>query len=385
MTAPNRWLMLAVGMLAQASGTVAANAAVFLIPYLHLERGLSLAQAGALASAALLGTTVSLVAWGVVVDRRGERLTLTLGLLVTTSATVAAALVGGYAALAACWFLAGVGVASSNAASGRLVVGWFPPERRGTAMGIRQAALPLGVGAAAVFIPTMVQATDLRTTLLCVAAANAAALVACALLVVDPPRRARAEAVDAGETGSPYRGDVTLVRIHAASALLVVPQFTVWTYMLVWLIDERGWTAGVAGALVAVTQLLGSAGRIGVGWWSDRVGSRMGPMRIVALGAAATMLVLGVLEPTPAAVALIVLATVVTVADNGLAFTAVAERAGPWWSGKALGVQNTGQYLVSAAVPPVVGLTVAGLGYGWAFALVAIFPLLAVPLVPRDR
>ena len=376
--------MLVVGMLAQASGTVAANAAVFLIPYLHLERGLTLAQAGALASASLLGTTVSLVGWGVVVDRTGERLTLVLGLAVTTAGTVGAALSDGYAALAACWFLAGVGVASSNAASGRLVVGWFPAERRGTAMGIRQTALPLGVGAAAVFVPTTVQATDLRTTLLCVAALNAVVLVACALLVVDPPRRARAEAAEAGETANPYRGGRTLVRIHTASALLVVPQFTVWTFMLVWLIDERSWSAAAAGALVGVTQLLGSAGRIGVGWWSDRVGSRMGPMRLVAVAAAVTMLALGVLEPTPLAVAVIVVATVVTVADNGLAFTAVAEIAGPWWSGKALGVQNTGQYLVSAAVPPVVGTLVAGAGYAWAFGLVALLPLVAIPLVPRD-
>ena len=155
--------------------------------------------------------------------------------------------------------------------------------------------------------------------------------------------------------------------------------------MLTWLIAERGWSAPAAGALVAVTQLLGSAGRVGVGWWSDRVGSRMGPMRVVALGAALAMLALGLLEPTPLAVVLVVVASVVTVADNGLAFTAVAERAGPWWSGKALGVQNTGQYLVSAAVPPVVGVLIAAAGYGWAFGLVAVLPLLALPLVPTER
>jgi MFS family permease len=376
--------MLAVGMAAQVAGTVAANAAVALIPYLTRERDLTLGHAGALASASLLGTTVSLVAWGVVVDRWGERLTLTLGLVVTSAGSLAAAFADGYVALAACWFVAGVGVASSNAASGRLVVGWFPPERRGTAMGIRQAALPLGVGLTAVLVPTLVQATDLRTTLLTIAAINVVVLVACAVLVVDPPRRARADAVRDGETGSPYRGDATLVRVHAASALLVVPQFTVWTFMLVWLIAERGWSAPAAGALVAVTQLLGSAGRIGVGWWSDRVGSRLGPMRWVAVGAAASMLALGLLEATAAAVVLVVVASVVTVADNGLAFTAVAERAGPWWSGKALGVQNTGQYLVSAAVPPVVGVLISGAGYAWAFGLVALLPLLALPLVPRE-
>ncbi len=380
--------MLALGMLAQCVGTIAANAPLFLIPYLHLERGLSLPQAGALASASLLGTTVSLVLWGVVVDRTGERLTLGLGLAVTTAAMLVAAAADGYVVLAACLFAAGVGVASSNAASGRLVVGWFPAQRRGFAMGVRQTALPLGVGAAAVLVPTTVHATDLATTLLVIAALNGVVLLGCATFVTDPPRTSRAAAVEAGETVSPYRGDRTLLRVHVASALLVVPQFTVWTFMLVWLVDERDWAAGAAGALVLVAQLLGSAGRIGVGWWSDRVGSRLRPLRTVAIAAAVSMLALGLLEPTPLAVALVVVATVVTVADNGLAFTTVAERAGPWWSGKALGIQNTGQYLVGAVVPPVVGVLVAQTGYGWSFALVALFPLLAVPLVPvgrRDR
>ena len=384
-TAPNRWVLLCVGMAAQAIGAVAANAAVFLIPYLHAERGLSLAQAGALASAAIIGTGVSLVAWGLLVDHLGEHLTLVAGMTITAAATAAATFADGYPSLAACWFVAGVGVASTNAASGRLVVGWFPPERRGVAMGIRQTALPLGMGFAAVFVPVMVHRTDLRTTLLSIVAMCVAALIACAVFVVDPPRVPRAEVIDPAVLANPYRGSSTLVRIHIASALLVIPQFTVWSYMLVWLIDDRSWTAGLAGGLVAVTQLLGSAGRIGVGWWSDQVGSRLVPLRHVAIAAFATMLLLGLLEPTPLAIALIVIATVVTVADNGLAFTSVAEIGGPYWAGRTIGLQNTGQYLVSAAVPPGVGLLVTHAGYGWAFGVVAVFPLLAIGLVPRDE
>ena len=51
----------------------------------------------------------------------------------------------------------------------------------------------------------------------------------------------------------------------------------------------------------------------------------------------------------------------VSVADNGLAFTSVAERAGAFWSGRALGVQNTAQYVVATAVAPVAA---AGRGEG---------------------
>ncbi|WP_368668675.1 hypothetical protein [Nocardioides massiliensis] len=82
------------------------------------------------------------------------------------------------------------------------------------------------------------------------------------------------------------------------------------------------------------------------------------------------------------AVLLLVAATGLTVADNGLAFTAVAERAGPFWSGRALGAQNTAQYLAAAAVPPVAGLAITHVGYAATFAIAAVLPLLASPLVP---
>ena len=381
-SSPSTWLMLAVSMLGQVAGTVFVNGAPFLIPYLHLERGLSLVEAGTIAASPIAGAMVSLIGWGYVVDRIGERASMTAGLVVVTAAGAGAALTTSLLALGVWFFVGGVGAASANSASGRVVVGWFGPRGRGTAMGIRQTALPLGVGVAALLVPNLVESRGLVTTLWVITGICAAVTALSVLLIVDPPRPTRAEAADLRHLENPYARDTRLWRIHLASALLVVPQFTVWTFMLVWLIDDQGWSTFAASSLVAGTQVLGAAGRIGAGWWSDRVGSRLGPMRIVAAAAAAVMLALGLLSGTPLAVALIIIATAVTVADNGLAFTSVAEIGGPYWSGRAMGVQNTGQYLASALVPPLVGAMVAGRGYGFAFAAVAVFPLLAVPLVP---
>ncbi|EFQ82149.1 transporter, major facilitator family protein [Aeromicrobium marinum DSM 15272] len=375
-------MMLVVGVVGQIAGTVAASAPTFLIPYLHLQEGLPLARAGALASAPLIGTMLTLVLWGVVVDRFGERLAMSAGLAVAAVAVLASATTDGYVALGLWWVLLGVGAASTNSASGRLVVGWFGPERRGTAMGIRQTALPLGVGLSAVIVPPLAAGPGLVTALLVVGTVAAVATVLSALLVVDPPRPDRQVARTDGLLDNPYRRRQGLWRIHAASALLVVPQYTVWTFMLVWLIDTRGWAPVAAGALVFSAQLLGAAGRIAAGWWTDRAGSRLRPMRLVAVGAVVVMVLLGALESTSLAVTVILVASVVTVVDNGMAFTAVAEIGGPFWSGRAMGMQNTGQYLAAAAVPPGVGAIIAGPGYAWAFALVAVFPLLAVPLVP---
>jgi hypothetical protein len=84
-------------------------------------------------------------------------------------------------------------------------------------------------------------------------------------------------------------------------------------------------------------------------------------------------------------VAVMIVASVVTVSDNGLAFTAIAEIAGPFWSGRALGTQNTSQLLTAGLTPPLFGALIGATGYPAAFAVCALFPLLAMPLVPDDR
>lgn len=377
--------MLVVSTIAQAASSAAQNGPAFLIPTLHHD-GLSLAAAGLIAGAPIAGTMCTLVAWGALVDRIGERFVIIASLVASTlGLTVASLISGDHVALAITLFLTGAGSAGTAAASGRIVVGWFPPERRGMVMGIRQISQPVGVAFASLTIPVLAQQHTVAMALLAPAALGALAAIACFLTVVDPTRPARAATQI---VTNPYRSDRYLARIHLASALLVIPQFTVWSYMLVWLQIDRHWTAASAGLLVAIAQLLGSLGRIGAGQVSDMVSSRMRPLRWISVLATVTMVALGLAMGADVwvAIPLIVLASVVTVADNGLAFTATAERAGPWWSGRALGVQNTGQYLTAAAVPPVVGSAITTLGYGATFGLTAAFPLLALVILPlADR
>jgi sugar phosphate permease len=379
-----RWAMLAASTLAQASTAVMVHGPAFLIPVLHEREGLTLAQAGLVAAAPMAGVMVALVPWGVVTDRRGERVVLLAGLVGAAVLGSLAALSGSVVLLALGLGLAGLAAASSNVASGRVVVGWFPAGRRGLAMGIRQMAQPAGVGIAAATMAVVADRHGPYAAVWVPVAACTLAAVLVSLVVLDPPRPA------AGPTAAPnpYRADRYLPRIHGVSVLLVVPQFVVWTFALVWLVQERHWSPAAAGGLVAGAQVAGALGRIGAGQLSDVVASRMGPLRWVTHAAAATMVLLGAAAGLDLAVAvpLIVVATAVTVADNGLAFTAVAERAGPFWSGRALGVQNTAQFLAAAAVPPVAGLTVAWLGYPATFALAAVFPLAALAMVPvRDE
>ncbi len=370
--------MLAAGVAAQAGASVAINGPAFLIPTLQDHYGLTLAQAGTVAAAPIAGVMVALYAWGIVVDRIGERAVLLTGLTGTAVLGLVATQTRSVVPLALALVAVGVFAASTSSASGRIVVGWFPPERRGLAMGIRQMAQPLGVAIAAATIAVTASEAGLRAALLVPVVATALALVAVVVVVADPPRPEATPAL----TANPYRADSFLLRIHGVSVLLVVPQFLVWTYSLVWLVREHGWSPAAAGALVAATHLLGALGRIAVGQLSDVVGSRVRPLRWVAIAAAVTMALLAATEPFGIAVVLMVAASTATVADNGLAFTSVAERAGAFWSGRALGAQNTAQYLTAALVAPVAGLAITAWGYGVTFALAAVCPVLALGLIP---
>ena len=318
-------------------------------------------------------------------DRAGERVVLLGGLAATALVGVLAILSTGVVQLALTLFVAGLAAACTGSASGRVVVGWFPPHRRGLAMGIRQTAQPVGVGIAAVTMALVADRFDADAALW-------VPVVACAVAAAVVGGRGRPSAAGGrrrrGRQPLPRRP--VLPRVHAVSVLLVVPQFVG--------LDLRPGVAGAGPRLVtgrrgqrssAIAQVAGVARPdrrpASCPTWS---GARMRPLRWVTWAALATMLALGGAAGLDWASrsSLVVVATMVTVADNGLAYTAVAERAGPFWSGRALGLQNTAQYLTAAAVPPLAALAVTHGSYALTFALAAAFPLAALALVPvRDE
>jgi MFS family permease len=381
--ATTRWSMVAVALVVTSSAFSFINSVPFMIPALEARYGTALSETGLLSVMPSLGMVVTLIGWGSVVDLIGERIVLTVGSVITAAVAYAASTVNSLVAMGVLLFIGGMGAASCNPACGRLVAGWFPPEQRGLAMGVRQTAQPLGIAMGAFAIPRLAQHGPPAAGLLFPALACAISALVAAVFAHDPPRTPRAQARDE-ELLSPYRDITVLWRIHALSALMVMPQSMTVTFMLVWLHKDHGWSVESAGALVSITALLGAVSRIAAGRWSDLIGSRMRPIRLIAFGTGTAMMLLALTNDLypPLAVALMVTASVITVMDNGLEATAITEFAGQFWSGRALGVQNTTQRLMTLAGPPMFGAIIGTFGYPAAFALCGLFPLAAVPVVP---
>ncbi|GAB3213960.1 MFS transporter [Marinactinospora thermotolerans] len=385
MLAANRWFVLCVAISAQIASICALFGVPFVIPELRAAYGLTVAQAGTLAGMPSLGLLLTLLAWGVAIDRYGERVTMTLSLLLTAGVLALLAAVDSPVGVGVLLALVGAASGPVNAASGRLVLGWFAAHERGLAMGIRQAAQPLGMALAAALLPLLAERYGFVTAMLLPAGLSLATAPLAALFATGA-RQARAPRADPGgegATGSPYLRS-TIWRVHGTSMLLGVPQSALMTYALVYLVDEHGWRAATAGVFISLVQLPGALVRLGAGAWSDRIGNRLGPVRIIAAATGAALLLLAGAAWTSSAagVVLLALCLLLSMSHNGLTFTAVAETAGLAWAGRAMAVQNSLQSVAATLTPLIAGALIQTWGYAVAFAGTALFCGLAIAVVP---
>jgi sugar phosphate permease len=329
--------------------------------------------------------TIALLPWGVLTDRIGERPVMAIGMAAFAVAIGATAFAPSLPLLLAGMLLAGAMGASATGASGRAVMGWFSRAERGTALGIRQMALPLGGALGSLALPPLTGAGGLRAALLVLAGVGLTAAVTAALLLRDaPPPPAGAPAP---EVERPTR-DARQWRLGAASAMLVVGQSALLGFVVLFLHDERGLSAATAAAGLAGLQLLGAGARIVAGRRSDREGVRIPLLRRIAAADEALLLAPAVLAGAPGVLLYPVLlaAGITAMCWNGLAFTAAAEIAGRRRAGTALSLQNTIVSIGGALAPAAFGVLVAATSWGAGYAAVALGPLAALALLaPLER
>ena len=385
----NRWVILSIGMMAQVASVSAMFGVPIVLPQLRVAFDVTTAQAGMLAGLPSFGLLLTLLLWGLVIDRVGERWTMALSLLLTAGALGLLWTVSDLWGAASVLLFMGMVGGPVNAASGRLVLQWFSADQRGLAMGIRQSAFPLGMGISALVLPAAADAWGF------VGAMTLPALLSLLVLpfVLTMPKtpsapvhsseKERRTEPEADKTGSPYR-HWTIWRVHGVSMLLGVPQIALTTYAVIYLVQEQGWGSPAAGVVVAIAQIPGAAGRLLLGLRSDRTGERLRPVRWLAVVSGCFLVLLSVLPHAWAwtAVPLVLSCLVLTMWHNGLTFLAVAEIAGTAWSGRALAVQNWLQGISTTLTPVLMAAVITLSGLPAVFAVGALFSAAAIAVVP---
>ena len=353
---------LALMTLAHGLGALTALSVAPLAPFLLDALELSRFQAGLFLPAIYLGGVLMALPAGWLADRLGVRWTLGAGQLLTGAMVVAAARAGGFPALLAFLVVGGFGFSALNPTTGKAIVEWFPPRRRGLAMGIKQMGLTLGGLAAALLLPPLALATSWRHALATAGALSlaSAALVAAlyrppATLAVVPP----AERPRLAELGAFFRRPPILVVFGCGLALSSV-QSSVLAYLALYAKETFAVSAVAAGQFLALAQAGGTASRLAWGAISDRsFGGRRRPGVVASavIGAIAYALFsLGGVLPVELAVVLALVAGAGAFGWVGLYFALVAEIGGPRYAGLLTGVATAFAWSGTLIGPPIFGL-----------------------------
>jgi sugar phosphate permease len=377
-----RWVVLAAGTLAQASFSASSVGLPALSPTLKSEYGLSLTQTGVVLAAIGIGMLCTLLPWGLVADRVDERWVIAAGLTGAAALLVVASTTDGFGTVTIT--LVGVGAlgASVNAASGRAIMAWFPSTELGLALGIRQTAIPIGGAVGAVALPVLGSSGGTHAAFVFLGSACLTGAIVAAVFVRSGTGSPEEEVRDVGQ---PLR-DPFMWLLGTGTGLFLVAQIGITAFVVLFLHEHRGLSKEAAGAVLAAIYVLAVAARVASGSISDRLGSRLGPLRTigVALSILTACVAAALDAPLALLVPLFVVAGVLSMSWNGLAYAAAAEAAGAARTGAALGFQQTLLGVVVAGAPPVVAAVAA---HSWrvAFALAAAGPAVGVVILQRLR
>ncbi|HEX5468978.1 MAG TPA: MFS transporter [Gaiellaceae bacterium] len=372
-----RWTILALGTGAQTSYSAVFLGVPVLAPAIQQEYDLGLTEVGLALAAANGGSVATLLAWGLLADRVGERIVLATGLVACGGGLLVAAFAPSFGVLVAALAAAGAAGASVNAASGRAVMSWFPPAERGFALGIRQAALPTGGLIAALALPHIEAAGGVRAGLATLAAGCLVAAIAGAVGLREAPAEKELH-----DLAHPVR-DPRMWRLSIGSALVLAAQISILSFLILFLHQERGLGTAAAAGVFAIIQLLGAVLRVASGRWSDRLQARIAPLRQLALGLAVTLAAAAALlsAPLPVLLPVFIVAGAFSLSWNGLSFTAAAELAGRARAGAALGFQQTALAITSAAAPPAFAAVVEAGSWSLAYGLAAAMPVAGIAVL----
>jgi sugar phosphate permease len=373
-----RWTILALGTGAQTAYSAVFLGIPVLGPALQKEYDLDLTQVGLAIAAANAGSVFTLLAWGLLADRVGERAVLAVGLAGCGAGLLVAAFAPSFAVLVVALALGGAAGASVNAASGRAVMSWFGQEERGFALGIRQTALPIGGLLAALLLPPIEAAGGLRAGLVTLAAGCLVAALAGASGLREAPR----EEGELTDIGHPVR-DPRMWQLSIGSALVLAAQISILSFLILFLHGERGLSTAEAAGVFALIQALGAVARIVTGRWSDRLKARIAPLRQLALGLSVSLATAAALLTAPLQILIpvFVVAGALSLSWNGLSFTAAAELAGRRRAGAALGFQQTALAITSAAAPPAFAAVVEAGSWSLAYGLAAAMPVAGIAVM----
>jgi MFS transporter, ACS family, hexuronate transporter len=359
----NPWISrLPALVLAHTVGTVNIVSVMAMAPVISADLDLNAAQFGAFVSAYYAAQACGSMPAGAITDRFGVGRTLVLAHALMLLAAVTLALANGYYQCLGAMFMMGIGYSMNNPSTARGVLDWFPRERRGTAMGLKQVGVPLG-GVVAAGNGALAAYVAWQSIMWGVAGIIALNGLYCLVLVRYhvplPPDQRKSIIANLGDVLKDRNFNVYAL----ANGMLNVGQTNFFGFLTLFLTSTAKASQEVAGLSIGLAQTTSAFARIGWGVLSDHYFKKRRAMLIVLICtvAAVLMALMTYVGPGPGLYLGIGLAMAlgITIASFApVAQAVVVESVEPRLAGSAIGVNMVGVHIGGMLGPVMFGWVV---------------------------
>ena len=340
------------------------------------------AQIGLFFTAFYIGMAGFSFAAGWLTDRWGVRKATLIGHTCAGTATVLGSLAPSFAWAFASFLAAGLGYSFLNPASTKGVLIWFQ-RQRATAMGIKQTGVPAGGVVTALIGAPLAVAFGWRMALMGFGVANVLFGIAFWLLWRQPVITESQDKPKVSSSGGFQLPMVkSLLAVSCGTALLLVGQMSLLTYLPLFLKEHLGFSALKASQWLAVTQSGAMLGRVGWGAISDRLFNGRRKLVLVIIGVVSVTVCLS-LSQLSHGISPVVLVPIVflggftMIGYQGVSYSLIGEVAGQSRAGMALGLMITINALGTVVGTPLFGYVVDATGaYSFAWLGLAVTVLL---------
>ncbi|WP_235001578.1 MFS transporter [Halobacillus sp. Marseille-P3879] len=339
---------------------------------------LTKAQVGLLPSALFLGQALASIPTGFLADRVGSRpLLLMLSCCLGVSFIVMTFLQSFWLVLLLI-MVGGVGYGGMHPTTNRGIVYWHAQRQRGTAMGIKQMGITFGSALSAVLLLPLAETHGWRIVVLTASVGLIAAGFLAFFLYRDPVEKNKKQ-----RTPLSIHSTFSSITMMAKNKPLLLISFSAMgingsqmclnTYLVLFTYEQIGINLILAGILLVVSEVGGSAGRIGWGVISDRVfgGKRLTVMAIIVMLTLSASLVVAFLPagtPYEWLVPLFFVFGFSVSGFNGIWMNLASELVPREQAGLSSGFSITLGSLGVIMLPPLFGYIVdqtAGYTFGW--------------------
>ena len=362
----NPWrTRIGILMGAHAVGTMHSVSVLALAPVIRPDLGLSFAEFGLLMTAYSAGQVTGSVPAGAYVDRVGVGWALVTASAILFAGAALLTQADGHALALLAMLIIGWGYSMTNPATARGVLEWFPPNRRATAIGLKQTGVPVG-GVLAAGTLALSAYFSWQTIILGIAAATLVNAAVCATLAERPTARGNGKSGPFGRIFQLAR-DRNFTVLALSSGLFNVGQYNFFTYLTSFMREAAQASQEMASLTLGIAQAVSAVGRLGWGVFSDTVfrGRRKSLAVGICLFASVFFVAMAAAGWTQAAgigmgVAVLLGLTIASYAS--LMQTMAVEAVPPEQSGSSIGFISLGSHTGAMLGPPFFGAIIDATG-----------------------